>query len=150
MPSNARNRVGNKKRGFTFLEIMLVVMILGLLAALVSPNIGNKAEQSRRQTTRINIAAVSQALKAYELDRGSPPSSSQGLRALIEPPRDAGESSWNGPYLDAETLPVDAWGREFRYRCPPERGTRFDLWSVGRDGADGTADDIGNWPDAKK
>jgi general secretion pathway protein G len=146
----ARARAAAGRKGFTFLEIMLVVMIIGLLAAVVGPRIVGQGEKARARTTDINIKSLSQALKAYELEIGSFPNTSQGLQALIKRPSDVAEEIWDGPYLEADALPKDGWGREFKYRHPPEHGTNFDLYSAGKDGVDNTADDIVNWSKDKK
>jgi len=131
------------KKGFTLIELMLVVIIIGALVAMVLPRLAGRTEQARIQAAQADIRSnIATALKLYELDNGSFPSTSEGLNALLNKP---GESrNWNGPYL--EKKPVDPWGREYKYESPGgHRAQDYDLYSMGKDGQSGTADDITNW-----
>jgi general secretion pathway protein G len=143
-------RARSGRRGFTFLEIMLVVMIIGLLAAVVGPRIVGQGDKARQKTTALAINGLSQALRLYEQDTGGFPTTQQGLQALLKRPSDVAEDQWDGPYLESDAIPKDGWSREFKYRCPPEKGTYFDLYSLGLDKVENTADDVTNWvKDAK-
>jgi len=134
------------QRGFTFLEIMLVVMIIGLLAAIVGPRIVSQGEKARKKTTALQIQAISAGLKMYALDNGSFPNTQQGLQALLVKPSDVDQNVWDGPYIDATQVPRDGWGREFKFVSPGTHGGNgFDLSSVGADGVENTADDVVNW-----
>ena len=127
---------------FTLIELMLVVVIIGALVAMVMPRLTGRGEQARSAAAKADIQAnVATALKLYELDNGNFPSSGEGLNALLT--RASSASNWNGPYL--EKKPVDPWGREYKYKYPGEHGRDYDLYSLGKDGQEGTADDVVNW-----
>jgi general secretion pathway protein G len=128
--------------GFTLIELMLVVIIIGALVAMVFPRLVGRGEQAKVASTKADIQAnIATALKLYELDNGSFPSSEEGLGALLN--KAASAANWNGPYL--EKKPVDSWGREYKYKCPGEhRQADYDLYSLGKDGVE-SADDIKNW-----
>ncbi len=140
------------RRGFTLIEIMAVVVIIGLLMGIIGQSILGNIRKTRISTTNAQIQALESALTTYQMDNGRFPSSEQGLRALIEKPSGAPEPyAWRaGGYLAKKELPRDAWNGEFQYVAPGERNPEsFDLWSLGADGkAGGEADDadIGNWP----
>jgi general secretion pathway protein G len=130
-------------RAFTLVEIMLVVAIIGILAALVIPKIAGKSEQARETAAMADIkGGIKSALDQYDVDMGFYPS---GLQDLLTPPsRNAGH--WHGPYFDPPQLPVDPWGNPYQYAYPGKHNpTGYDLWSAGPDGKSGDADDIGNW-----
>ena len=131
------------KKGFTLIELMLVVIIIGALVAMVMPRLAGRSEQAKVGAAKADISAnIATALKLYELDNGRYPSSSDGgLNALVAKP--AGASNWNGPYL--EKKPIDPWGREYKYVSPGTHRTYdYDLYSVGPDGVEGQ-DDVVNW-----
>lgn len=135
-------------RGFTLIEVLVVVVILGILAAVVVPRIMDRPDEARIVRARQDILAISQALHLYRLDNFTYPSTQQGLRALIERPSgDPPAPNWReGGYL--ERLPKDPWGRDYVYLYPGSRGGAFDLYSLGADGKPGgrgAAADIGNW-----
>lgn len=129
-------------RAFTLVEIMLVVVIIGILAALVIPKIAGKSEEARETAAHADIyGGIKSALDEYDVDNGFYPSS---LQDLLQQPRNA--RNWHGPYLDPPKLPVDPWGNPYLYANPGKHNpTTYDLWSAGPDGKSGTSDDIGNW-----
>mgnify|MGYP006298050383 CR=1 FL=1 len=116
----------NKRRltkGFTFLEIMFVVVIIGILLALVGPRLVGRSEKARVQATKAQIKSIETAIKTYEMDLGRFP---EDLEGLIEEPSD--EEMWDGPYLDSDVVPTDAWGQDFEYKVPGEHNRRsFDI-----------------------
>ena len=130
------------RKGFTLIELMLVVVIIGALVAMVMPRLTGRGEQARVAAAKADIQAnIATGLKLYELDNGEFPSTSDGLNALMTKPSSA--PNWKGPYL--EKKPVDPWGREYKYKSPGEHRTNdYDLYSLGRDGVEGT-DDVVNW-----
>jgi len=132
----------NPKTGFTLIELMLVVIIIGALSAMVLPRLVGRSEQARRSATRADIMAnIATGLKLYELDNGAFPTTDEGFDALFSQPPSA--ANWNGPYL--ESKPVDSWGREYQYESPgTHRPQSYDLFSLGKDGKEGN-DDITNW-----
>ncbi|MDO8959512.1 MAG: type II secretion system major pseudopilin GspG [Rhodocyclaceae bacterium] len=123
----------SKARGFTLLELLVVVAIIGLLAAFVGPRYVSQIGKSETAAARAQIEALARALDTFRLDTGHYPSSAQGLGALRERP--AGEAKWNGPYLQKD-VPADPWGKPYVYRTPGARSD-FELLSLGRDGAPG-------------
>ncbi len=130
------------RSGFTFIEIMLVVVIIGILVALVGPEIGGRANQARIQATEAQISSLENSLKLYEMDNGGYP---EKLDALIDAPSEV-EKSWNGPYIESDTVPRDSWNLEFEYNTPGEHHKKkFDLRSAGPDKEMDTEDDIVNW-----
>ena len=134
-------------KAFTLIEIMLVVIIIGVLAAMVVPNIAGRSEQSRRTAARTDIEAnLSTALDLYRMDTSRYPSTEQGLSALISAPS---VSNWNGPYLKKKKIPVDPWGRPYVYAAPGSHNKEgYDLSSFGPDGVE-SKDDITNWEPAE-
>jgi len=136
-----------KARGFTLAEILIVITIIALLAALVGPRLMGSLSKSQGKTTKAQIEMLATALDNFRLDNGRYPTQEEGLKSLIEPPE--GLSAWAGPYLKKRQLPRDAWGFEFQYGIPPQRGgIDFDLYSLGADGAEGGENEnaeIGNW-----
>ncbi len=135
-------------RGFTLIELLLVLVILAALTALVMPRFTGRARKAKISTTRVDVFMnLPTALDLYEMDNGMYPTTTQGLRALIEKPTISPmPMSWEGPYLKRPVLPTDPWGRHYRYRCPATaRGVDYELFSVGPDGIESTDDDIANW-----
>lgn len=120
-------------RGFTLLELLVVVAIIGLLAGLVGPRYFSQIGRSQVGVARAQIAAFGQALDEFRLDMGRYPSSEQGLGALAEKPPD--EPRWRGPYL-RKAVPADPWSRPYLYRTPGSRGD-YEIISLGRDGKSG-------------
>jgi general secretion pathway protein G len=131
------------KTGFTLIELMLVVIIIGALSAMVLPRLVGRSEQARVSATKADIKAnIATALKLYELDNGTFPTTDEGLAALFAKTPSA--ANWNGPYL--ESKPVDSWGKDYQYASPgTHRPQDYDLSSFGKDGKEGGGDDITNW-----
>lgn len=120
--------------GFTLLELLVVMVIIGLLVSYVGPRFFSQIGKSEVKATRAQMDALEKALEQYRIDVGRFPSNEQGLAALFLRPKD--EPKWAGPYLK-KAVPPDAWGRPFQYKVPGERGGEFDLVSTGRDGRSG-------------
>lgn len=132
------------QRGFTLLELLVVMVIIGLLAGYVAPKFFAHIGKSEVKVARAQIDSLEKALDAYRLDMGAYPNTEQGLAALVQRP--ANEARWAGPYLK-KGLPSDPWGRPYQYRQPGEHGD-FDLLSYGKDGqagGTGEAQDLVNW-----
>jgi general secretion pathway protein G len=133
---------GSRSSGFTLIEILVVLAIIGLIAAIAAPQVFNRLGGAKSDSVRVQIEALSTGIDLYRLEVGKLPES---LDALIEKP--SGVDRWNGPYLRKSVVPKDPWGREFLYRAPGEHGD-FDLYSLGADGADGGDGedrDISSW-----
>jgi general secretion pathway protein G len=141
LPSNKPRRA----RGFTLIELMVVLVIMGVLAALIVPNIIGRTDEARVTAARTDIGTIMQALKLYKLDNGIYPSQEQGLQALVaKPSTPPVPGNWK-PYL--EKLPTDPWGRPYQYLNPGVKGP-VDVFSYGADGkpgGDGSNADIGSW-----
>jgi general secretion pathway protein G len=149
---NHRNtRRARRQRGFTLIEIMAVVIIMGLLAGIVGVAIFGQLDTARVNTTRTQMKQLEAALSFYQMDNGRFPSTDQGLRALVEQPS-VGQAARNyrpGGYLQGGQVPTDAWGNEYLYEFPGSNNPEgFDLWSLGADGQPGGSEtdaDVGNW-----
>ena len=138
------NRVHTREsiRGFTLIELMVVVAILAILAAVVAPRVMDRPEQARISAAKNNIRALRSALDMYKLDNHGYPSTDQGLEALAsEPDSDPRPTNWNR-YMDR--IPLDPWGSEYRYMSPGKHGDT-DVFSPGPNGQPGDADDVGSW-----
>ena len=132
------------RRGFTLIELLLVLMILGVLAAIVVPKMVGRGKDAQIAATVTQISAFKTALNTFEVDNGYFPKGQNGLQDLIQQPRDA--QNWHGPYLDTDAVPKDPWGKDYVYTCPGKHNpTSFDIMSAGPDGQAGTDDDITNW-----
>ncbi|MBV9080251.1 MAG: type II secretion system major pseudopilin GspG [Elusimicrobia bacterium] len=129
-------------QGFTLVELMLVVAILGVLVSVALPRLAGRTEEARVQAARLQIENFGMALDAFEQDCGRFPSTSEGLEALRRAP--AGIASWQGPYLK-KSVPVDPWKTPYVYLSPGARNRDYDLFSDGPDLKEGGDDDIGNW-----
>ena len=128
----------SKSTGFTLLELLVVLVILGLLATLVGPRLFANISKSETKVARAQIAAIETAVENYRVDTGSFPSTEHGLAALEKAP--ANETKWGGPYLK-KALPRDPWGKAYQYRLPGEK-SEFDIFTLGKDGkAGGTGND---------
>ncbi len=141
------SRAGRRRTGFTLIEVMVVVAILAILAAVVVPRVMDEPAKARRAKVQQDIRAIESALDLYKLDNYRYPTTDQGLEALVRPPSSGPEPKnyKEGGYL--RKLPEDPWGNRYRYLHPGEHG-EIDIWSLGADGAPGGSDenaDIGNW-----
>jgi len=136
------------QRGFSLIELLVVIIILGLLAGLVGPRLFGRVGQSKQAAARAQIELLGAALDQYRLDVGAYPPSGVGLQALVQNPN---VLNWNGPYLKKTFVPLDPWGRPYQYKCCPGDHNDYDIWSYGADGAsggDGENADVTSW-DAK-
>ncbi len=139
-----------QQRGFTLIEIMVVVIIIGILAAIVAPNVIGRVDDAQITKARAEIANIEAALKMYRLDNFAYPTTEQGLEALVTKPNDPNVRNWSeGGYMDR--LPTDPWGNDYLYLNPGNNG-EIDIYTLGRDGRPGGDDvdaDIGNWDPEK-
>jgi general secretion pathway protein G len=143
-PARRRWPAAIDQAGFTLIELLIVVIILGVLAALVGPRLFGRVGQSRQAAARVQIELLGAALDQFKLDVGRYPSGQEGLQALQQSPGNA--PGWEGPYLKKD-VPRDPWGNPYQYRSPGEHG-EYDLTSLGSDGApggDGEAADVTSW-----
>lgn len=134
-----QKRERRAQAGFTLMEILLVVVIIGVLAAIVAPRLAGRSKQAKEGAAKAGIHSLGLAIEVFELDTGSFPRS---LQALISNP---GKKGWKGPYLKKRQMPEDPWGNAYHYSYPGTRGVDYDLSSSGADGTSGTADDINSW-----
>jgi general secretion pathway protein G len=133
------------ERGFTLVEILVVITIIGLIMGLVGPRVLNYLTESKAKAAKIQIESFGSALDLFYLDTGRYPNSSEGLAALVQPPGTI--AAWNGPYLKGAVVPPDPWGTPYVYRSPGQHGA-YDLISYGSDGQEGgtgSAADITSW-----
>lgn len=138
---------GSGNAGFTLIELMVVLVILGLLAGLVGPQLFGRIDTSKVKTAETQIKMLRGALQAYRLDVGRYPTTAEGLAALVRPPAEAADF-WSGPYLDGE-VPEDPWNAPYRYLHPADNLQGFALYSLGadsQDGGEGTDADVGYLP----
>ena len=143
-PSTRHFRVST--RGFTLIELLLVLVILGILAAIVVPKFSGRTEQARLTAAKTQISSFSTALDAFEVDNGYFSKGRNGLEDLVSQPRDA--QNWKGPYL--KEIPKDPWNNDYVYECPGKHNpSSYDLLSMGPDLRVGGDDDITNWVDKK-
>lgn len=146
-PQKTLARLIEEEGGYTLVEILVVIIIIGILAALIVPRLTGRTEQARRAAAVADINALSIALDLYELDNGFYPNSSQGLKALlVKPESPPAPKNWAGPYLKKGQIPTDPWGNAYVYANPGSHNTHsYDLSSLGSDGQEGGGDDVCNW-----
>lgn len=140
---NAGRRMSQS--GFTLLELLVVLVILGMLAALAGPRVMKYVGGAKSDTAKLQIEEFSAALDMYKLEVGQHPNTQEGMQALVQAP--AGAANWNGPYLKKNTLPKDPWGNDYHYVSPGQHGP-FDIYSYGadnREGGEGDNKDVVSW-----
>lgn len=138
-----KNVSKRRKSGFTLIELVVVIVIVAILAAIVLPRFMGRTEDAKITATIANIRSFKTQLELYSTDTGHPPTTSQGLMVLVSNP---GVKGWNGPYLkDVSAVPKDTWDHDFVYKQPGDNGRDYDVVSPGPDGQLGTADDIQSW-----
>lgn len=138
-------RAPRVQAAFTLLEILVVLVILGLMASLVGPQLFKQLGGSKTKAAALQIQELGAALDLYRLELGRYPSTDEGLDALISKPRNV--ENWNGPYLKKNVIRIDPWGNPYHYSAPGKNG-EFDLWSLGADngeGGDGENRDVHSW-----
>jgi len=134
------------RRGFTMVELLLVLVILAVLAAIVVPKFTGRSEQARVTAAQTQISSFETSLDAFEVDNGYYPQGDEALQDLVEEPKDA--RSWHGPYL--KEIPLDPWGNAYVYEYPGRQNEKgYDLMSMGPDGRAGGDDDITNWKEER-
>ncbi|MBA4501557.1 type II secretion system major pseudopilin GspG [Marinobacterium marinum] len=136
---------GSCQAGFTLLELLVVLVILGLLASLVGPQVLRHVGSSKTRTAALQIEELGAALDLYRLEVGAYPSTGEGLEALVSAPN--GTRNWNGPYLKKSVVRKDPWGNDYHYQYPGKHG-EYDLYSMGadgREGGEGESQDVRSW-----
>jgi general secretion pathway protein G len=135
-----------RERGFSLLELLAVLVILGILAGIFAPKFLGQAESAKRKAAKLEIDQIGQSLDLYKLEIGKYPTTQEGLAALVTAP--SGTTNWNGPYLKKTTVPKDPWGNEYKYVSPGDQNRPYDIVSLGGDGkegGEGDGKDITSW-----
>ncbi|MBC6427640.1 MAG: type II secretion system major pseudopilin GspG [Cellvibrionales bacterium] len=136
-----KNTHRSPARGFTLIEVMVVLVIIGLMGAIIGPTVFGKVQQAEETRIAQDVRAIEGALKMYRLDNYDYPSEGDGLEALLQKPSTA--RNWRGPYL--ESVPEDPWGRPYRYAYPGVHGKEVEVFTLGRDGTDGGEGSDADW-----
>src|SRR6478735_876496 len=148
MPQPQQLKRSRRKGAFTLVEMLLVLVILAVLAAIVIPKFSGRSQQAKETAAKSQISSIEMALDAFEVDTGFYPSGNNGLNALLDPPSNA--PSWKGPYLK-KGIPLDPWGNPYVYNYPGRNNpSGYDIMSMGPDGRAGGDDDITNWDNTRK
>lgn len=137
--------LARSQAGFSLIELLVVIIILGLIAGLVGPRLFGRVGQSKQATAKAQIELLGAALDQYRLDVGAYPASGAGLQALVQNPN---VPNWNGSYLKKTAVPLDPWGKAYQYKCCPGDHGDYDIWSHGADGApggEGENADVTSW-----
>ncbi len=136
------------RKGFTLIELLLVLVILAALASVIVPKFAGRGEQAKVTAAQVDITAIGASLDMFEIDNDRFPTTTEGLKALVEKPANA--DGWQRPYLSKQEVPKDPWGNEYIYRQPGQNNEyTYDLSSMGPDGKSNTDDDITNWAKEK-
>jgi general secretion pathway protein G len=133
-------------RGFSLLELLVVLLLLGAFAGIFAPKIFGQAEKAKQKAAKLEIDQIGQGLDLFKLEIGRYPTTQEGLQALMVAP--SGVSNWNGPYLKRNTVPKDPWNTEYKYVSPGDQNRSYDIISFGADqkeGGDGDGKDITSW-----
>lgn len=133
-------------RGFSLLELLVVLLLLGAFAGIFAPKIFGQAEKAKQKAAKLEIDQIGQGLDLYKLEIGRYPTTQEGLQSLMTAP--SGVSNWNGPYLKRNTVPKDPWSNEYKYVSPGDQSRPYDIVSYGSDGkegGDGDGKDITSW-----
>ncbi|MEP7084786.1 MAG: type II secretion system major pseudopilin GspG [Betaproteobacteria bacterium] len=133
-------------RGFSLLELLVVLLLLGAFAGIFAPKIFGQAEKAKQKAAKLEIDQIGQALDLFKLEIGRYPTSQEGLQSLMVAP--SGVANWNGPYLKRNAVPKDPWSNEYKYVSPGDQNRPYDIISMGsdgKDGGDGDAKDINSW-----
>jgi general secretion pathway protein G len=135
-----------RRRGFTLMEVLLVLVILAVLGSLAALSYDAIRRRANINAAKSQVGLFKTPIQMYQMAVGSYPTTSQGLEALRKTPSDLpNPAKWDGPYLDS-AIPLDSWDKPYQYVCPGEHNPdSYDVWSFGPDGVNGTDDDIGNW-----
>jgi general secretion pathway protein G len=131
--------------GFSLIELLVVIIILGLIAGLVGPRLFGRVGQSKQATAKAQVELLGGALDQYRLDVGAYPAAGVGLQALVQ---GSNAPNWNGPYLKKNAVPLDPWGKAYQYKCCPGDHGDYDIWSYGADGSpggEGENADVTSW-----
>jgi general secretion pathway protein G len=141
-----RRSQSRRRQGFTLTELLVVMVIIVLLAGVAVTYVPKRIEEARVAKTQAEIRTIENAISQYQIRMGDVPTQSEGLEALVTKPQgNRNADRWNGPYLSPPVVPKDAWGNDYIYRTPGSHNTDFDLLSTGKDGREGTEDDITSW-----
>ena len=146
---NATRRDLSRRGGFSLIELLLVLVILAILAAVVVPKFTGRSEQAKEAAAKTDVSQLETAIDMFEHDAGRLPKTDEGLSVLTRTPAAGDVKAWRGPYLKRD-VPTDPWGNPYVYREPGNfNPTGYDLFSMGKDGKEGNEDDIGNWTPQK-